>query len=99
MIVVASFFCVAVALMAIQIFKLFPVGVPYTSLEGELAENVHFYRRWFSFLLEAPNKYDRDLRYAVSYKTLARKRHIVRRPRMKINQRTYDELKPELVKR
>jgi len=93
---VTSLTFIAVLLMIIQIFKLFPLR--FTTSEGNLADNVTFYLPWFSFLLEARSSEDRDIRFAVSYKTLALETHYRNHYYHVIRNKVYEDLKPKHVR-
>jgi len=90
--VVSSLTIVAIMLMVIQIFKIFPIR--FTTSEGSLADDITFYLPWFSFLLEGRNFEDRDLRFAVSYKTLATTGHYEHPYGDMIKNKPYETLKP-----
>jgi len=90
---VGSLTLVAIMLMVIQIFKIFPIR--FTTSEGSLADDVTFYLPWFSFLLEARSFEDRDLRFAVSYKTLATSGHYQSPYGDMIKNKPYQALKPD----
>lgn len=89
---VSSLTIVAITLMIIQIFKIFPIRL--TASEGSLADDITFYVPWFSFLLEGRNFEDRDLRFAVSYKTLATNGHYDFPYGDIIKKKPYEALKP-----
>jgi len=83
---------VAIMLMISQIFKIFPIR--FTTSERILADHITFYIPWFSFLLEGRNLEDRDLRFAVSYKTLATNGHYNYPYGDIIKHKSYEALKP-----
>jgi len=93
---VTSITFIGVLLMIIQIFKLFPLR--FTTSEGNLADNITFYLPWFSFLLEARSSEDRDIRFAVSYKTLALESHYQNPYSIVIRNKLYEDLKPKSVR-
>jgi len=93
---VTSITFIGVLLMIIQIFKLFPLR--FTTSEGNLADNITFYLPWFSFLLEARSSEDRDIRFAVSYKTLALESHYQNPYSIVIRKKLYEDLKPKSVR-